>query len=86
MEKISMFGCPHLRYGIYLRLSPHIQTQIVWGTFFCLDLNVLPGGGTPIQNLSNNYKPHPQLDDKVLKLLLSRLKKPKSTAEEVIIE
>ena len=22
MEKISMFGCPHMRYGIYIRLSP----------------------------------------------------------------
>ena len=21
-EKISMFGCPHMRYGIYIRLSP----------------------------------------------------------------
>ena len=24
MEKISMFGCPHMLYGIYIRLSPQV--------------------------------------------------------------
>lgn len=38
------------------------------------------------QNLSSNYKPHPQLDERFLKSQLGRLKIPKNTVEEVIID